>query len=472
MQRSEFKPPAQSPPRLGPAGQTGTNTSIEKEVGKSPVKSDKTEFPPEWEDDERMGYLFSAFKQTREVNSLDWDGKMEFWCPLIVNTCRQRGVVSISLGELNDIFRRKGTSPLGLGTILQDMIRRGKLQKESEFAANVDAGWISWGVGLLLVKPLKWTLSTILGSNRVPLEETYVMIDLVKEKASKLLQVYRSSPAAQQALVPFQELRAIAADICPDENTLCLALLQLQREKQVNVTLHDGEKIVKFTQPGQSRVSPVGDVDLGIYQLQKSEKLLEEKIEALASEAERCKEEARGLLHEDKKTQALRCLRAKKRIEKRSDSLYAQLDTIHGILEKIANSHTDRMVIQAYQTGVATLKQSLKDVTVEKAENLVDQIQELSEMQDEVNQTLSGFSLDSTVDDMDLEAELAILMQDSTPDGPSALPDVPDKPVSSNPARVKSEEGLVASLPAVPNTDLGITEEELEQELNRLTLVE
>lgn len=34
-------------------------------------------------------------------------------------------------------------------------------------------------------------------------------------------------------------------------------------------------------------------------------------------------------------------------------------------------------MIQAYQAGVSALKLSLKDVTVERAENLVDQIQEV-----------------------------------------------------------------------------------------------
>lgn len=58
--------------------------------------------------------------------------------------------------------------------------RCAKIQRESEFAANVDCGWLSWGVGLLLVKPLKWTFSTLLGSSRVPLEEPFVIIELVK----------------------------------------------------------------------------------------------------------------------------------------------------------------------------------------------------------------------------------------------------------------------------------------------------
>lgn len=58
--------------------------------------------------------------------------------------------------------------------------RCGKIQKESEFAASVDCGWLSWGVGLLLVQPLKWTFSSLLGGGRVPPEEPYVVIDLLK----------------------------------------------------------------------------------------------------------------------------------------------------------------------------------------------------------------------------------------------------------------------------------------------------
>lgn len=46
-------------------------------------------------------------------------------------------------------------------------------------------------------------------------------------------------------------------------------------------------QLVKFSQPGQGRVSPVSDVDLGIYQLQRSEKLLGERVEALGKEAEK-----------------------------------------------------------------------------------------------------------------------------------------------------------------------------------------
>lgn len=42
--------------------------------------------------------------------------------------------------------------------------------------------------------------------------------------------------------------------------------------------------------------------------------------------------------------QALRCLRGSKRVEKKADRLFAQLETVKGILDRIANSQTDRLV--------------------------------------------------------------------------------------------------------------------------------
>lgn len=428
--------------------------------------SREVSLPAEWDDDERMNFLFSDFKENRDVNTTDWDSKMDFWTALVLKSCRDRGSVCVNLQDLNQTFRRQDRSPLGLATVLQSMARCGKIQRESEFAANVDCGWLSWGVGLLLVKPLKWTFSTLLGSSRVPLEESFVVIELVKEKAAELLRAYRSSEFSNCSIVSFQELCSFSSDVCADESTLCMALLQLQRDKQVTVSLHEGEKIVKFCQPGQERVSPVSDVDVGIYQLQRSEKLLGERVQKLSLEADKCKEEARVLLREGKKSQALRCLRGRKRVERRADNLFAKVESIREILDRIAQSQTDKMVMQAYQAGVAALRLSLKDVTVERAESLVDQIQELCDTQDEVNQALST-GVTAADEDMDeLEEELKTLLEESKPDSISGLPAVPSNSLQP------SGEPILSSLPAAPHSHLNITAEQLEEELNQLTLTD
>ncbi|RVE68545.1 hypothetical protein OJAV_G00092650 [Oryzias javanicus] len=416
--------------------------------------------PPEWEDDERMNFMFSEFKENRDVNVTDWDSKMDFWTALVMRSCRQRGSVCINLKDLNETFRRKDRSPLGLPTVIQAMARGGKIQRESEFAASVDCGWVSWSVGLLLVKPLKWTFSTLLGGEGVPLEDSFVVIEIVKEKAAELLQLYRSSDLSNCSIVSFQELCGLSSDICADESTLCMALLQLQKDKQVIVCLHEGEKIVKFCQAGQERVSPLNDVDIGIYQLQRSEKLLGERVEKLGQEADRCKEEARNLLREGKKSQALRCLRSRKRIEKRADNLFAKMESIRGILDRIAMSQTDKMVMQAYQTGVAALRLSLKDVSVERAESLVDQIQELCDTQDEVNRTISS-GVTAADEDMDaLEDELKSLLDEANPD---------TAPVPAGGVGAPSEQ-IFSSLPDVPHGPLNVVPDVLQTKLEQFTL--
>ncbi|XP_015504412.1 charged multivesicular body protein 7 isoform X4 [Parus major] len=336
------------------------------------------DLPPEWEtDDERMAFLFSAFKQSREVNSTEWDSKMAFWVGLVLARGRRRGAVRTCLRELQNGFERRGSVPLGLGTVLRELLRRGKLQRESDFMASVDSSWISWGVGVFILKPLKWTLSSVLGDSKIPEEE---------------------------------------------EVLIYVELLQ----------------IVKFARGLHAKVSPMNDVDIGVYQLMQSEQLLSQKVESLSQEAEKCKEDARSACRAGKKQLALRCLKSKRRTERRIEELHSKLDAVQGILDRIYASQTDQMVFNAYQAGVGALKLSMKDVTVERAENLVDQIQELCDTQDEVAQTLAGVGINglAEMDSEELEKELDSLLQDSSKDSVD-LPPVPQMVLS---ARVSDAE--------------------------------
>nr|XP_020636000.1 charged multivesicular body protein 7 [Pogona vitticeps] len=389
------------------------------------------DLPPEWEaDEERMAFLFSAFKQSREVNATEWDSKMSFWSELVLKWGRRRGRVRTCLRQLQQAFERRGSLPLGLGTVLRELLRRGKLQRESDFMASVDSSWISWGVGVFILKPLKWTLSSVLGDSKVPEEEEILIyVGLLQEKAEEVYRFYQNSTLSSHPVVGLAELRSLCTSICPDERTFCLVLLQLQKEKRVTVLEQNGNKIMKFARGLHAKVSPVNDVDIGVYQLMQSEQLLTQKVESLAQEAERCKEEARSACKAGKKQLALRCLKSKQRTERRIAELHSKLDVVQGILDRIYASQTDQMVFNAYQAGVGALKLSMKDVTVEKAENLVDQIQELCDTQDEVAQTLAGVGINgSEVDTEELEKELDNLLLDSSKDHLD-LPSVPQKPL-------------------------------------------
>lgn len=47
--------------------------------------------------------------------------------------------------------------------------------------ASVDSSWISWGVGVFILKPLKWTLSSVLGDSKMPEEEeALIYVEILK----------------------------------------------------------------------------------------------------------------------------------------------------------------------------------------------------------------------------------------------------------------------------------------------------
>ncbi|NWW68988.1 CHMP7 protein, partial [Ifrita kowaldi] len=255
------------------------------------------DLPPEWEtDDERMAFLFSAFKQSREVNSTEWDSKMAFWVGLVLARGRRRGAVR-TMCRISKV--RTDCVQFHVNYLFP---RRGKLQRESDFMASVDSSWISWGVGVFILKPLKWTLSSMLGDSKIPEEEeVLIYVELLQEKAEEVYRLYQNSALSSHPVVALSELRSLCAGLCPDERTFYLLLLQLQKEKRVTILEQHGEKIVKFARGLHAKVSPMNDVDIGVYQLMQSEQLLSQKVESLSQEAEKCKEDARSACRAGKK---------------------------------------------------------------------------------------------------------------------------------------------------------------------------
>ncbi|KAM4747750.1 charged multivesicular body protein 7 [Rhinophrynus dorsalis] len=409
--------------------------------------------PPEWDDDDRMSFLFSAFKQTRDVNSTDWDSKMNFWVPVILKHARTEGLVTVTLRNLERDFTRKGSVPLGLGTVVQEMMRQGTLQRESDFVAGVTNGWLSWSMRQLVIRPLRWTVGAVWGSQISP-EEALVVPEVIKDRAALVLQRYQSSPLNTLPLLSEEEVRTLCAEICPNPVALNLVLLQLQRDKKICVLERAGEKLVKFVQGSVAYVKPINESDLGIYELRQSEKLLSSRLQSANEDYDRLTEEARSYNKAGNKKQALRCLRKRKLAERRVSELQSKLDTMQNILERIATAETDRKVVSAYEMGVSALRLALKDVTVEKAESIVDQIQEYCDLQDDLSQTLSGATNnEADLDTEELERELNDILQNEEVLGD--LPDVPTGPLISFPQR-----------PVHEQSGRDLDSEELERELN------
>lgn len=75
----------------------------------------------------------------------------------------------------------------------------------------------------------------------------------------------------------------LCADIAA--STPAQGFLRIQGQSTSNLSL--SVQIVKFARGPHAKVSPVNDVDVGVYQLMQSEQLLSRKVESLSQEAER-----------------------------------------------------------------------------------------------------------------------------------------------------------------------------------------
>lgn len=76
------------------------------------------DIPEEWEDDERMGFMFSTFKD-RSMNPISWDAKMKFWKINVQKYCVINELIHIDESTLKKAFERKGKFPACLLKVME-----------------------------------------------------------------------------------------------------------------------------------------------------------------------------------------------------------------------------------------------------------------------------------------------------------------------------------------------------------------
>ena len=123
-------------------------------------------FPTEWEDDNRMNFMFSAFPENRNVNPKHWDSKLQFWTSAIVESCDSLDELCFDINVLKSRFRRKGVPPLGLNTVLKEMLNSGEIVRTSDFIDSVYDTWGEWSYGMAK-RSLWWTVGKVWQDNEI-----------------------------------------------------------------------------------------------------------------------------------------------------------------------------------------------------------------------------------------------------------------------------------------------------------------
>ena len=147
------------------------------------VKQDGS-LPTDWDDDDRMNFMFSAFNESREVNPKHWDSKLHFWSTSILKGCKFHGDILIDLSTLKRRFSRNGVTPLGLSIVIREMLQQGKLERKEDFLNYGSEGWLSWSYDM--AKRHFWSsVGAVWGESRnVNLNEQFVLVDEAKVRTN------------------------------------------------------------------------------------------------------------------------------------------------------------------------------------------------------------------------------------------------------------------------------------------------
>lgn len=91
----------------------------------------------------------------KELNPEHYEQKMQFWKDMIEGYCDYKGSSTVTISELKEVFRRKGTSPYCLQTVFDQMTQEAKLINKQSFMEVPEKTWSGWALSMV-TKPLSW----------------------------------------------------------------------------------------------------------------------------------------------------------------------------------------------------------------------------------------------------------------------------------------------------------------------------
>lgn len=195
---------------------------------------------------------------------------------------------------------------------------------------------------------------------------------------------------------------------------------------------------------GKSKEQPPTTQE-AIQKLRSTEEMLAKKSEFLEKKIDGETETARKLASKNKRV-ALMALKRKKRLEKQLQQIDGTLSTIEFQREALENANTNTEVLKNMSYAAKALKSAHQQLDVDDVHEMMDDIQEQTELADEISRAISepaGFGMD--IDEDELMNELEELEQEGLDEqllevgGTSNLPKVPDTELPAAPAKAKTK---------------------------------
>merc|ERR1712244_33281 len=191
-----------------------------------------------------------------------------------------------------------------------------------------------------------------------------------------------------------------------------------------------------------------------VSQLDKREVHLEKKIQVCLNnaKAKSKRRDEKGALFELKK---------KKQLENQMQSIQGKKLNLETQIMALEDAHLNKETLKAMKTSASAMKATVKEADLDKADELMEDINEVMDQVTEMNEAMSQ-PLGQIMDDDELEAELAELEEIEADE---LLNDMADAPITGN---VQQNNDIDLDMPSAPTKKINKQQKEEEDELAEL----
>ncbi|TPX33864.1 hypothetical protein SmJEL517_g03371 [Synchytrium microbalum] len=387
---------------------------------------------PEWNDDQRLRALYASFPD-KTVNKTAYESRMAIWKRILISSISNQWLSDskccLHRRDLEAKFKRKGTTPLGLQTVIDDMVESGLLVDVTLF--KQDKSWNMWLLDALVHAPVNWAWQQMFGSQQsAQNDKVYVLVSAVQDIANTLSEsIYNGSHSSIDLIFTLQDLKLQYAT-----NTLLSDVLlvcrQLASESKILIQLgaEAESSIIKF-KPPRSNLTPINETDKGIVTIKTTLSHLNKQVSRLDERSAQLMDQTKQHIKNKDRIRAKFVLKQRKMVEDVLEKRLASLATLEAIIDKLQAAETDAELISVYQIGTRTLQEfvSHTGLTVAKVDATMDALDDVLADQREVEDAMmtGNAMVQPNISEDELEQELdSILAEQAKPAVPVAAVNV------------------------------------------------
>ncbi|CAK9299386.1 unnamed protein product [Gordionus sp. m RMFG-2023] len=393
-------------------------------------------------------YFYSPFR-SQTTNSKDWDYKMTYWITKIKDIYSKSNDIFINFNKLSEKLCYKGRLPYGINEIYLELIKKEIIIPLNEINSETSNynSWFDWSTQMI-----KYPLSYINSYIKIPfindsfdksqiIKDQYIYKDNLERFANEIYDTCKHKLVNQQidshSFYTLKQVKEACGESIVDIESLLIALKFLSHKGLISIEStadsFNENILVKFTQYYKEYEKPIisPELDVNIVRLKRVDKILENDIDKLTIAIDKCIINAKQHLTINERNKAKSYLKRKILFENQLKKKEAALDNIRELLDQIVQVQSNKMVYDAYKSGIYAYKSVVakSNIDTSKLNATMDEIQEVVDIQNEIDKALSTQidvdfklypSLDNTAYDnflmAELEQELNELIKESEQD--------------------------------------------------------